>query len=208
MPSNGALALCLLLIALPAAAEVYTYIDAQGNRAFTDQPPPGSAKRIQLSPGNRMSANPNATTSMPSAKKAKDKPLFHYQMLRVLVPDPDATIHNTQGEMIVSVTSEPGLQRGHRYRLLLDGQPTADPGPSPVFALSNIDRGSHHLAVEILDEQGRMVERTPSQPFHMLRISLAQKRQAKPCTLADYGQRLECPLADKPEEEKSIFSFF
>jgi hypothetical protein len=77
-----------------------------------------------------------------------------------------------------------------------------------VFALSNIDRGSHHLAVEILDEQGRMVERTPSQPFHMLRISLAQKRQAKPCTLADYGQRLECPLADKPKEEKSFFSFF
>lgn len=130
-------------------------------------------------------------------------------MLRVLVPDPDATIRNTQGELIVSVTSEPGLQRGHRYRLLLDGQPTADPGPSPVFALSNIDRGSHHLAVEILDEQGRMVERTPSQPFHMLRVSLAQKRQAKPCTLADYGQRPECPLADKPkEEEKSIFSFF
>jgi hypothetical protein len=208
MPSNSALALCLLLIALPAAAEVYTYIDAQGNRAFTDQPPPGNAKRIQLAPGNRMSANPNATTSTPSAKKAQDKPLFHYQMLRVLVPDPDATIRNTQGELIVSVTSEPGLQRGHRYRLLLDGQPTADPGPSPVFALSNIDRGSHHLAVEILDEQGRMVERTPSQPFHMLRISLAQKRQAKSCTLADYGQRLECPLADKPKEEKSIFSFF
>lgn len=205
-PSNSALALCLLLIALPAAAEVYTYIDAQGNRAFTDQPQPGNAKRVQLTPGNRMSANP---TPAAPAKKAQDKPLFHYQMLRVLVPDPDATIRNTQGELIVSVTSEPGLQRGHRYRLLLDGQPTADPGPSPVFALSNIDRGSHHLAVEILDEQGRMVERTPSQPFHMLRVSLAQKRQVKPCTPADYGQRPECPLADKPkEEEKSIFSFF
>lgn len=206
MPSNSALALCLLLIALPAAAEVYTYIDAQGNRAFTDRPPPGNAKRVQLAPGNRMSANP---VPAPAIKKAQDKPLFHYQMLRVLVPDPDATIRNTQGELIVSVTSEPGLQRGHRYRLLLDGEPTADPGPSPVFALSNIDRGSHHLAVEILDEQGRMVERTPSQPFHMLRSSLAQKRQVKPCTLADYGQRPECPLADKPKEEKgSIFSFF
>jgi hypothetical protein len=209
MPANSALALCLLLIALPAAAEVYTYIDAQGNRAFTDQPPPGNAKRVQLTPGNRMSANPSGATSTPSAKKARDKPLFHYQMLRVLVPDPDATIRNAQGELIVSVTSEPGLQHGHRYRLLLDGQPTADAGPSPVFALSNIDRGSHHLVVEILDEQGRMVERTPSQPFHMLRISLAQKRQVKPCTLADYGQRPECPLADKPKEEKSsIFSFF
>ncbi|HJR30033.1 MAG TPA: penicillin-binding protein, partial [Pseudomonas sp.] len=92
-----------------------------------------------------------------------------------------------------------------RYRLLLDGQPTAEPGPSPVFALSNIDRGSHNLSVEILDEQGRTVERTANQPFHMLRISLAQKRQAKPCALTDYGQRPECPLKDKPEEEKSFF---
>lgn len=203
-----ALLLCLLLTALPVAAEVYTYIDAQGNRVFTDQPPPGNAKRVQLAPGNRMSANPSRAAPASAAKKAQVKPLFHYQMLRVLVPDPDATIRNTQGDLIVSVTSEPGLQRGHRYRLLLDGQPTADPGPSPVFALSNIDRGSHHLAVEILDEQGRMVERTPNQPFHMLRTSLAQKRQATPCTLADYGQRPECPLADKPKEEKSIFSFF
>jgi hypothetical protein len=204
----NAAALGLLLISLAAAGEVYTYIDAQGNRVFTDQPPPGNAKPLQLKQGNRMSANPGAATPAPATSKAKGKALFHYQMLRVLVPDPDATIRNTQGELIVSVTSEPGLQRGHRYRLLLDGKPTADPGPSPVFALTDIDRGSHHLAVEILDEQGRMVERTPNQPFHMLRTSLAQKRQANPCTPADFGLRPECPLADKPKEEKSIFSFF
>lgn len=208
MPSISPLAFCLLLIALPAKAEIYTYIDAQGNRVFTDQPRPGNAKRVPLAPGNRMSATPSATVPAPAARKAQDKPLFHYQMLRVLVPDPDATVRSTQGELIVSVTNEPGLQRGHRYRLLLDGQPTAAPGPSPVFALSNIDRGSHHLAVEILDEQGRTVERTANQPFHMLRMSLAQKRQVKPCALVDYGQRPECPLVDKPEEENGIFSFF
>lgn len=118
------------------------------------------------------------------------------------MPEPDATIRSSAGELIVSITSEPGLQPGHRYRLLLDGQPTAEPGPSPVFALGNIDRGSHNLSVEILDEHGRTVERTANQPFHMLRISLAQKRQVKPCTLTDYGQRPECPLKDKPEEEK------
>ncbi|MNG14916.1 hypothetical protein D3C84_987090 [compost metagenome] len=130
-------------------------------------------------------------------------------MLRLLIPEPDATIRSTAGELIVSVTSEPGLQKGHRYRLLLDGQPTGAPGASPVFALSNIDRGTHHLAVEILDEQDRIVERTANQPFHMQRMSLAQKRRIKPCATADYGQRPECPLAEKPEEEKSsILPFF
>ncbi|WP_264082247.1 DUF4124 domain-containing protein [Pseudomonas farris] len=192
------------LISLPVMAEVFTYIDAQGNRVFTDQPGTRNAKRVPLATSNRMSANPSGAGPMTAAKN-QAKPLFHYDMLRVLVPDPDATIRSTTGELIVSVTSEPGLQQGHRYRLLLDGQPTAEPGPSPVFALSNIDRGSHQLSVEILDEQGRTVERTANQPFHMQRISLAQKRQVKPCVLTDYGQRPECPLKDKPEEESSFW---
>ncbi|WP_210642421.1 DUF4124 domain-containing protein [Pseudomonas sp. Tri1] len=202
------LALGLALAAQPGVAQVYTYIDAQGNRVFTDQPRPGNARKVELPPGNRMPPPPASAAPVPTAKNLPE-PLFRYEMLRLLIPEPDATIRSTAGELIVSVTSEPGLQKGHRYRLLLDGQPTGAPGPSPVFALSNIDRGSHHLAVEILDEQDRIVERTANQPFHMQRTSLAQKRRIKPCATADYGQRPECPLADKPEEEKSsILPFF
>lgn len=196
------------LIALPATAEVFTYVDAQGNRVYTDQPGSGNAKRVPLATSNRMPANPTGASPVVAAKKNEELPSFRYDMLRVLVPEPDATVRSNAGELIVSVTNEPGLQRGHRYRLLLDGQPTAEPGLSPVFALSNIDRGSHNLSVEILDEQGRTVERTANQPFQMLRISLAQKRKVKPCTLTDYGQRPECPLKDKPEEEKNPFLRF
>ena len=196
------------LIALPVTAEVFTYVDAQGNRVYTDQPGSGNAKRVPLATSNRMSANPSGAAPVTAAQKTEDKPLFHYDMLRVLVPEPDATVRSNAGELIVSVTNEPGLQRGHRYRLLLDGQPTAEPGLSPVFALSNIDRGRHNLSVEILDELGRTVERTANQPFQMLRISLAQKRKVKPCALTDYGQRPECPLKDKPEEEKNPFLRF
>jgi hypothetical protein len=205
--SRWALALCLSLVAWPAMAQIYTYIDAQGNRVFTDQPRPGNAKKVQLPSGNRMPMPPAAATSAPTSE-AQSKPLFHYEMLRLLIPEPDTTIRSTAGELIVTVTSEPGLKKGHRYRLLLDGRPTGEPGPSPVFALSNIDRGTHQLAVEILDEQDRTLERTANQPFHMQRISLAQKRRIKPCATADYGQRPECPLADRPEEESSILPFF
>jgi hypothetical protein len=195
-----------LLLVLPASAEVFTYIDAQGNRVFTDQPKPGNATRVPLASSNRMPATDSALAR--TANKSEQKSLFHYDMLRILVPEPDATVRSTAGEIIVSITSEPGLQKGHRYRLLLDGQPTAEPGISPVFPLTNIDRGTHQLSVEVLDEQGRTVERTANQPFHMQRMSLAQKRKVKPCALNDYGQRPECPLADKPVEEKSPFLRF
>lgn len=199
--------LILCLLALPVSAEVFTYVDAQGNRVYTDQPR-GNAKRVPIATSNRMSANPTAAAPISTAKKVAEQPLFHYDMLRILIPEPDATLRSSAGEVIVSVTSEPGLQQGHRYRLLLDGQATGEPSLSPVFPLSNIDRGSHNLSVEILDQLGRTVERTANQPFHMLRISLAQKRQVKPCVSEDYGVRPECPLKDKPAEEKNPFLRF
>lgn len=205
--TRGLIALCLLLIAFGASAEVFTYVDAQGNRVYTDQPR-GNAKRVPLATSNRMASNPTATAPVTRSKQSAEPLLLHYDMLRVLIPEPDATIRSSAGELIVSVTSEPGLQKGHRYRLLLDGQAVGEPGLSPVFPLSNIDRGSHNLSVEILDAEGRTVEKTANQPFHMQRISLAQKRQVKPCVSADYGVRPECPLKDKPAEPKNPFLRF
>ncbi len=62
------LALSLALAALPGVAQVYTYIDAQGNRVFTDQPRPGNAKKVQLPPGNRMPTPPRAQPRRPCPK--------------------------------------------------------------------------------------------------------------------------------------------
>ncbi|MGH8354341.1 MAG: DUF4124 domain-containing protein [Pseudomonas sp.] len=192
--------LCLLSLGLPVAAEVYTYVDEEGNRVFTDRPKPGDAERIELAPSNAMA--PTALPPPPAPAQAPHAPL--YQLLRILVPEPDATISDGDGDLIVSATSDPALLPGHNYRLLLDGQAVGAPGRSPVFPLSNLDRGTHQLAVEILDAGGRTLERTPSQPVHIKRTSLALKRAIKPCKKGDYGVRLECPLKDKPVEKRDI----
>ncbi|MBD2837280.1 DUF4124 domain-containing protein [Pseudomonas sp. JM0905a] len=194
------LLLALLLLGQPVLAEVYTYIDEEGNRVFTDQPKPGNAKRLEIAP---------APNEMNAPRDIQPPPLYPkpipreqgYQVLRILVPEPDATIRDGEGNLIVSAMSEPGLRGNHSYRLLLDGQPMGEPGRSPVFPLKNLDRGTHQLAVEIVDEQGRVVERTPGQPVHIVRMSLSQKRLARPCKKDDYGVRPECPLKDKPKDE-------
>ncbi|WP_372877700.1 DUF4124 domain-containing protein [Pseudomonas sp.] len=195
------LLLCLLLVGLPAAAQVYTYVDADGNRVFTDRPTSDNAERIELPATNNMSMPASAP---PAPAAAPPAPTLSYRMLRILLPLPDATVRDNAGNLIVTASSEPALHSGHRFRLLLDGQPRDEGGRSPVFALENIDRGTHQLAVEIIDAQGRTLERTPSQPLHMLRISLAQKRQVNPCKQDDYGVRPECPLKDKPAEKRDI----
>lgn len=202
----------LLLIALPSTAQVYTYVDAEGNRVFTDSPPDGSnARQLQMAPSNRIEP-PAARTVAPAPVTAPSGPILNYELLRITIPQPDATINDNAGKLIVTVSSDPTLHAGHSYRLLLDGQPVGTPGRSPVFPLENVDRGTHQIAVEIITEGGIIVERTPSQPFHMKRVSLAQKRKVRPCEKGDYGVRPECPLKDKPKEEDkgiiSILPFF
>jgi hypothetical protein len=195
------LLLCLLLVGLPAAAQVYTYVDADGNRVFTDRPTSDNAERIELPATNNMSLPGSAP---PAPVAAPPAPAPSYRMLRILLPLPDATIRDNAGNLIVTATSEPALHSGHRFRLLLDGQARGEGGRSPVFSLENIDRGTHQLAVEIVDAEGRTLERTPNQPLHMLRISLVQKRLVNPCKQDDYGVRPECPLEDKPAEKRDI----
>ncbi|WP_263261692.1 DUF4124 domain-containing protein [Pseudomonas sp. RIT-PI-S] len=199
------LAMLLCLSGL-CQAQVYTYVDAQGNRVYTDQPRKG-AKSVQVPEGNRINLSPASTQNTPQAKP-KPKPkapavhrVTHYEMFRILVPLPDAGVSHASGELIVTLTSDPALAEGDVYRVLLDGQPFGEPGPSPVVALQNVDRGTHQLAAEILDSQGNVIERTPSQPVHMQRISLAQKRRVHPCKKADYGVRPECPIGDKPPDD-------
>ncbi|EZH76682.1 DUF4124 domain-containing protein [Ectopseudomonas composti] len=202
-----ALLLCLLFITQVASAQVYTYIDAEGNRVFTDKPRNSNAERVMLAPSNSAALNQPAPT-VRVAPPAVTKPAVHYQVLRILVPEPDASIHNGSGDMIVTLTSEPGLLPGHSYRLLLDGEPQGEISRSPVFSLQHVDRGTHQLVAEILDAAGLIVERTPAQPFHMHRMTLAQKRKVNPCKKEEYGVRPECPLKDKPKEEVSILPFF
>ncbi len=207
------LGLALWLVALPCTADIYTYTDAQGNRVFTDQPNPGKAKRIELQPSNRLSqpskAAPPASQASTPVKPQK-KRYAPYQMLRILVPLPEANLREENGEVIVTATSDPALQPGHQLRLLLDGKPAGEPSTSPVFSLRNVDRGAHKLAVEIINQQGAVIERTAAQTFYLQRISLAQKKRIHPCKKADYGVRPECPLSEKPddEEESSILPFF
>jgi len=192
----------LLALALPASAAIYSYVDAEGNRVFTDRPGSRVAEQVEPKPANSMAAQPISPPKQ--AVKVLKPTTPGYTLLDIVQPVPDATIRNNAGELTVSVTSNPALHPGHQYRLLLDGAPAGAPGESPVLTLQNIDRGSHQLVVEVIDSQGESVLSSEPRVFHMMRTSLAQRRMVNPCKKADYGVRPECPLKDKPKEKKDI----
>ena len=192
----------LLALALPAAGQSYSYIDEHGNRVFTDRPGGRAAEPVQSRPTNRMLATPVAAPVQSKAETA-NKPAALYRQVDILQPEPDATVRDNAGSLIVSLSSEPALRPGHRYRLLLDGHPVAT-GDGASLALDNIDRGTHQLTAEIIDSHDRPLLSSPPHTFHMMRTSLAQRRMVRPCQKDDYGVRPECPLKDKPPVKKNI----
>lgn len=203
----GALLLCVAQI---ASAAIYTYIDDNGERVYTDKPPQHQrVETVQMAPINQLPAVPAAQVINPPPVYQDDttNPALHYQVLRILSPEPNATIRANDRQMIVMISSEPALLEGHRYRVLVDGEPAAQASRSPVFPLSQIERGTHKLAVEIINQQGAVLERTPAQPFHFRQTTLNDKRRVRPCEKDDYGVRPECSLKDKPKEKRSLIPF-
>lgn len=193
----------LLASALPAGAQVFTYVDEQGNRVFTDRPGGRAAEAVKPGTTNSMPAQPVAPR-LPRIEQPAARQAFVYSAFRIVAPENDATVRNNAGDLQVAVDSQPELQVGHQYRLTLDGAPVGEPGTSPSWLLNNIDRGTHQLIVEIIDAQGQPIQQSEPLTFHMMRTSLAQRRMVRPCKKDDYGVRPECPLKDKPPEKKNI----
>ncbi|MBK3805701.1 DUF4124 domain-containing protein [Stutzerimonas stutzeri] len=192
----------LLGTALPALGGIYSYTDAEGNRVFTDRPSGQAVEEVQLMPSNSMASQP--TPAPRAVQPPKQQAAAIRYQLQILSPAADEAIRNNAGTVSVTVEAEPALQPGHFYQLLLDGEPFGAPGEQTSFQLSNVDRGTHQLAVAVVDAQERVLQQSESRSFHLIRTSLAQRRMVNPCKKADYGVRPECPLKDKPVEKRDI----
>jgi hypothetical protein len=162
------LALCLLVLPLTGAAEIYKWRDSQGRWHFSDEPRSG-AEPVTLPPATVYEAPPLARTPPPAPQPAPERAA--YQAAAIATPGPEATVRNATGEVAVSVALDPGLQQGHQVRLILDGDPVGEPVPTTNFTLRNVYRGAHQVAAEVLGPDGTVLTRTGMQTFYVHRPS-------------------------------------
>jgi hypothetical protein len=163
----------LLLVALPAAAQIYKYTDANGNTAYTNQPPDGAkVQEVELPPLNNINTvKPAATapatnTPMPSQTQ--------YTTLELTDLPDDEALRANNGSFTVGVKIRPKLDPGFMFQLLVDGQPYGQPTNVPRLQVVNIDRGEHSLAVQVLDSK-RVVQQSPT-----VTISVQRAHVGKP----------------------------
>lgn len=91
-------------------------------------------------------------------------------------PAPGEVVHDNAGRVSVAVALEDDavLPRGYAIRLLLDGAPAAPDHRGGRFELAGVERGEHRLQAMIVDEDGRVLARSPSVDFTVWRASRLQ----------------------------------
>ncbi|GAB3672856.1 DUF4124 domain-containing protein [Salinisphaera aquimarina] len=170
---NKALLLTLLLLAGAAQAEIYTWVDAQGVRHYSDNAASGGAKRadlpgIQSVDGNKDAlAELQAVAGMGSNPGAQDMPEARTPQLSQ--PEAGATFRDAQGIVPVALTigGSSELRSGEQVTYYLDGSPIPQsPTDQTQLQLGNVPRGSHTLSAALI-YQGREIRRTEPVTFYM-----------------------------------------
>lgn len=161
----------LLLLSLPVAAQIYKYTDANGNTAYSNQPPDGiKAETVELPPLNSIepaAPRPGSAQSPPTAEP--EQPQAPYGTLELTDLPTDEALRANNGTFTIGVRIEPRLRSGHLMQLLVDGNPYGQPSNIPRFQVINIDRGEHSFAVAVQDAQG-ILQQSPTITLTVQRV--------------------------------------
>ena len=98
-----------------------------------------------------------------------------YEEIRIVAPEPEATIHSNNDMVTVEVSVTPALAANDQIALLLDDKVVAK-GRKSHYRLTEVYRGSHTLLAQVIGANGSVL--TTSQPvvFNMKHASRLFKR--------------------------------
>lgn len=161
---------CVLLMPT-SAREYYRWVDENGTIHFSDLPPELNIDiNIDITTYSfDESIDVNRNIKIPLPVIPPEPPgvvdileelefLEIATRIRLASPQNDATIRNNQGDIAVKVNTNNPLGDNQWIRVLLDGKIHAKK-QSNLITLKNIDRGSHTLAAQLL-ENGKVIAKT------------------------------------------------
>jgi hypothetical protein len=167
----------VILSSLLAVAEdtVYRSTDKNGNAVFTDQATE-NAQEIEIK--ETATYTETVPTYTPTSKKKNQYKSMGYTRISILQPASEEAVRSNSGNLTVSYSLQPALESKHSTELLIDGSPVQSSGSGGSFSLTNIDRGTHTLMVQVIDDSGSVLITSDSIMITMLRY--AQVRRISP----------------------------
>lgn len=164
-----------LVFSLTSSAEVYTWVDENGNRHYGDDAPSHASKAVL--PAIHKLKDVSAPKESKQATSTPDNPsneFAGYTKLEIISPSEEQVITMGEaGQVSVQINVYPPLQPGHQLALLLNGK-VAKRDTQASFTLENIDRGSHLLQVQV-KKQGKTLLSSPKRRIHVQRPSILNR---------------------------------
>lgn len=164
-----------LLVAMNSSAEtIYKWVDETGQVHYSDVPRQGAVE-IYIAPVQTFSM-PSATRSSAPANAGPDDEAENYDFVGIASPAAEETIWNTGGLVTVAVSLQPGLKMGHQIVLFMDDQQVAVlPPMSSSVQLQDVERGSHKLRAEVIDENGKKLIASATTTFFYQQTSVNRR---------------------------------
>lgn len=158
----------LLVLSAPAPAEVYRWVDEQGNVVFSDQPRPG-AERLELPEITTYEAPAYDPSVLQESTGAPAGPVGHE--LRFLQPAPNETVRDNQGNVRIRLHVQPPLRPGERIALQLDEGARVIEIVEPQYVFTGLDRGTHSVQAWVVNAEGGQVSEPVQTVFHLHQAS-------------------------------------
>jgi hypothetical protein len=174
----------LVALAVPAmvapamAAETWRWKDERGVVHYSDTPVPG-AERVTIAAPPPATGNSTPETSR-AQPPAPPVPKFTYAECTVEAPGNDQ-VFNAVSTITAALQIQPSLLEDHGVRVMVDGKPYPEwPAHMLTFKIEKLNRGTHTLAAQIVDEQNKIVCDGPSVTFHVRQPSVLAPGRIKP----------------------------
>ena len=168
----------LLTLSFCAQAELFKWVDANGNIIYSDQPPPGTEKEQHqveeedLPALNTTPALEQPVTSATNSKSGNTEAEQRYKGISIVAPENDTSVRQNAGNVSIKVAIEPFLfnERGDLLAIYMDGIEVSR-GRATSVQLVEVDRGTHVVRAEIVDADGKILKKAKPVTFTLHRHS-------------------------------------
>ena len=144
-------------------AEIYRWVDANGNVHFSDR------RSQEALPFTVLNHDTLPTEPKSALTPQADDAQFPgpYSTFTIVLPSANEILIQETGELSIALILDPPLVEGHQIDVLLDEATIALTKPATQFKLTGAAFGSHRLRVRIRNTEGFIVAQTPLHIFHL-----------------------------------------
>lgn len=169
--------LIVMFVALQASAhaELFKWVDGNGEVIYSDQPPPVSENQEEylLDESDLPALISTPAQTVPERQKNSVPEIENQiQSVSIVSPEKDEAVRSNDGTVNIQLAVNPALNtKSQEYLIVLMDDKEVYRGKSNQITIFEVDRGTHKLEVRMLSASGQVISSTEIITFHLQRFS-------------------------------------